>query len=126
MNETLEEAISRWHASVNAADLSSAVSAVSDPIVVLGPKGAGSIASRDFANWIIRSGITLTQRSAHLISDCLMVVEQDASWPENPGPVRVATMFRVKNNKVSAALRFSDVKTALEFAWMYKAMSETE
>lgn len=55
-----------------------------------------------------------------------MVVEQDASWPENSGPTRVATLFMVKGTRVSAALRFATTKQALEFASTYVALMDTE
>lgn len=43
MEPTLESAINRWHAAVNDGDLTRAEASVSDPIVVLGPKGAGRL-----------------------------------------------------------------------------------
>jgi ketosteroid isomerase-like protein len=43
MESGLEAAINEWHASVNDGDRQRSARAVGDPIVVLGPKGAGSI-----------------------------------------------------------------------------------
>jgi len=43
MESALEEAINEWHASVNDGDPERSAKAVGDPIVVLGPKGAGPI-----------------------------------------------------------------------------------
>lgn len=43
MEPTLEEAVDEWHASVDAGDLQGSAGAVGDPVVVLGPKGAGPI-----------------------------------------------------------------------------------
>lgn len=79
MRTELEPAINRWHLAVNGGDLSQAAAAVSDPIVVLGPKGAGPISPSAFADWVERSGIKLTARSWHPISERLMVVEQEAT-----------------------------------------------
>jgi hypothetical protein len=126
METKLEHAIRRWHEAVNNGDLTQAAAAVSDPIVVLGPRGAGPISATDFADWVKRSGINLVERSWHPISDRLMVVEQDASWPESAGPTRVATVFRVSGAKVSAALRLPDLKSALELALICRELAASE
>lgn len=126
MESTLEEAINEWHESVNAGDLRRSALAVGDPIVVLGPKGAGPITPDEFAEWVQRSGIRLVPRSWHPISDRLMVVEEDASWPESKAPTRVATIFRASNGKVTASLRLPDLKQALELAYICREMAATE
>lgn len=123
---SIEDVVAGWHTAVNDANLSAAESAVSDPIVVLGPKGAGRISRREFAGWMVRSGIRLRARSFHPVSHNLMVVEQDASWPDNPGPTRVATLFRVTDDRVSAALRFPALRPALDFGFMYDEMVKSE
>ncbi|MFE5505108.1 hypothetical protein ACFQ73_21280 [Amycolatopsis japonica] len=122
----LETAINEWHESVNAGDLRRSAAAVGDPVVVLGPKGAGPITSAQFADWVDRSGIRLKPRSWHPVSDRLMVVEEDATWPESAGPTRVATVFRVGGGKVTAALRLPDLKSALELAYLCREMAATE
>ncbi|HWD78425.1 MAG TPA: hypothetical protein VG497_06080, partial [Kribbella sp.] len=99
---------------------------VSDPVVVLGPKGAGPITPDGFADWVERSGIKLMPRSWHPISDGMMVVEEDATWPDTPRPTRVATVFRVTGDKVSAALRLPDLKQALELAYICRELAATE
>lgn len=126
MEPTLESAINRWHAAVNDGDLTRAEASVSDPIVVLGPKGAGPITSSAFADWVARSGIKLIPRSWHPISDRLMVVEQDATWPANQNPTRVATVFRVTGDVVSAALRLPDLRSALDLAYICRELAATE
>jgi len=126
VESALEEAISEWHASVNDGDLERSAKAVGDPIVVLGPKGAGPITPGQFAEWVERSGIRLVPRSWHPVSERLMVVEEDATWPEGEGPTRVATVFRVTGGKVSAALRLPDLKSALELARICREMAATE
>lgn len=122
----LEAAINRWHTSVNAGDLQGAAQAVTDPIVVLGPRGAGPITPTDFADWVRRSGIRMTPKSWHPISARLMVVEEDATWPESTSPTRVATLFRVTGDQVSAALRLPDLKWALELAYIHRELAATE
>lgn len=122
----LEGAVNRWHEQVNAGDLEAVVGVVSDPVVVLGPKGAGPITPAGFADWVERSGIRLVPRSWHPVSERLMVVEEDASWPESSAPTRVATLFRVTGDKVSAALRLPDLKQALELAYICRELAATE
>jgi hypothetical protein len=126
MESKLEEAINDWHASVNAGDLQRAADAVGDPIIVLGPKGAGPITPEQFADWVERSGIRLVPRSWHPVSERLMVVEEDATWPDNQMPTRVATVFRVAGTKVTAALRLPDLKSALELAYICREMAASE
>lgn len=73
-----------------------------------------------------RSGIKLIPRSWHPVSERLMVVEEDATWPESTGPTRVATVFRTSGGKVTAALRLPDLKAALELAYICREMAATE
>jgi hypothetical protein len=94
--------------------------------VVLGPKGAGPITPEQFAEWVARSGIRLVPRSWHPVSERLMVVEEDAAWPGSTAPTRVATVFRVAGEKVTAALRLPDVRSALELALICREMAASE
>ncbi|MGA4987679.1 hypothetical protein ACWCOT_30235 [Nonomuraea bangladeshensis] len=126
MESVLEATINEWHASVNDADLRRSAEVVGDPIVVLGPKGAGPITPGQFAEWVERSGITLRPRSWHPVSERLMVVEEDATWPGSGTATRVATVFRVADGKVTAALRLPDLRQALELAYICREMAATE
>lgn len=126
MKSVLEEAINEWHAGVNPGDLRRSAAAVGDPVVVLGPKGAGPITPDQFADWVKRSGTRLVPRSWHPVSERLMVVEEDATWPENRTPTRVAMVFRVADMKVTAALRLPDLRSALDLAYIYREMAATE
>lgn len=126
MESSLEAAINEWHTSVNDGDLQRSVRAVGDPIIVLGPKGAGSITPVQFADWVERSGITMIPRSWHPVSERLMVVEEDAIWPDSKEAIRVATVFRVSEGKVTAALRMPDLKSALELAHICREMAASE
>jgi hypothetical protein len=121
-----EAAVTRWHEAVNSGDPARARVVVADPIVVNGPRGAGPITPDDFAEWVVRSGITLTPRSYHPVSDRILVVEQDAVWPQDEAATRVATMFRASGGRVSAALRFPALPDALEFAHLYRDLVATE
>ncbi|MEV0591354.1 MarR family winged helix-turn-helix transcriptional regulator [Nonomuraea cavernae] len=119
-------AIERWHAAVNSKDPAAARLVVCDPTVVSGPKGAGPITPDEFIDWVMRSGIELRATSWHPISDRVMVVEQDARWPQGAGWTCVATVFRVTGDQVSAALRFPDLHAALEFARVHAELVATE
>jgi hypothetical protein len=122
---TLEEAVNRWHEAVNRRSADEARATVTDPVVVLGPKGAGRIGADDFVDWIDRSGITLTARSWHPVGDRFLVVEQDARWPADDGPTLVATVFRSTCGRVSAALRLPDLRSALDLALICSELDET-
>ncbi len=125
-HEATERAVVRWHEVVNAADLAAAREAVGNPIVVKGPKGAGPISPDEFSAWIIRSGIQLLPRSYHPISQHLLVVEQGARWPKDTRWTRTATVFRVHAGRVTAALRYANLREALEFAYLYQELAATE
>lgn len=122
----MEATINEWHTSVNDGDLTRVARVVGDPIVVLGPKGAGQITAGQFFDWVRRSGIKLYPRSWHPVSERLMVVEEDATWPESRTPTRVATVFRVRDGKVTAALRLPGLNQALELAYLCREMAATE
>jgi hypothetical protein len=126
MQHHLETAINRWHDAVNTGDTAAAADAVTDPVVVLGPNGAGPISPPEFADWVVRSGIALTARSWHPVSERLMVVEQDATWPGSAEVTRVATVFRVTGDRVSASLRLPDLRAALDLAFVCREMAATE
>lgn len=126
MTASLEAVINEWHAAVNAGDLDRSARAVSNPVVVLGPKGAGPITCDEFAQWVQRSGIRLVPRSWHPVSERLMVVEEDATWPGNTVSTRVATVFRVAGGKVTASLRLPDLRSALDLASICREMAATE
>lgn len=126
MESEMEQAINEWHEAVNVGDLRRSAAVVGDPVVVLGPKGAGPISPSEFADWVERSGIRLNPRSWHPISERLMVVEEDATWPANQKPTRVATVFRVGGGKVTAALRLPDLRSALDLAYICREMAATE
>ncbi|MFI6525781.1 hypothetical protein [Streptomyces uncialis] len=123
---TLRTAVDRWHAAVNAHVPARVEATVSDPVVVRGPRGAGPLSPAEFADWAARSGIELVPRSWHPVSDRLMVVEEDATWPGSKEPVRVATVFRSTGDRVSAALRLPDLGSALELASICRETAATE
>lgn len=56
---TWEVAVSDWHEAVNGVDLAWVVEVVTDPVEVLGPRGAGVISATEFAGWVERSRVSL-------------------------------------------------------------------
>lgn len=119
----IETVITAWHTAVNRRDLRAARQAVTDPVDVLGPRGAGPIAADEFVDWITSSGIRLEPVSWHPVAEDMMVVEQEATWPDNADadavatpPTRVATLFRVHDEAVSLIHRFSELHQALRAA----------
>ncbi len=108
--------MSRWHAAVSSGDPGAAVEAVTDPLVVSGPRGAGRIPADEFAAWIGRSGIAMTARRWHPVGERVTVVEQHATWPGDEDGADVATCFVTAGNRVCAALRYSSAEEALQVA----------
>lgn len=125
MESTVRAAVDEWHAGVNTGEPERAARAVGDPVVVLGPKGAGSITPVQFAEWVERSRIRLVPLEWHPVGDRLVVVEQEATWPGSPEPTRVATVFRVAEGRVTAVLRLPDLAAALELARVCHEMAAT-
>lgn len=121
-----EAAIVKWHEAVNEKDFEAAKRVVTNPVVINGPKGAGPITPSEFVEWIVRSGIDLRPMSYHPITERVIVVEQDARWPADSHPTRVATLFRATGDQISASLRFPDLRLALEFAYLYTELAATE
>lgn len=123
---SLDAAVTRWHEAVNAGDLSLARAAVSDPLVVTGPRSVAAITPDDFAQWIVASGIELSPTTRHPISERAVVVEQRARWHDSPETAEVATFFRCTGDQVSAVLRFPSLEDALTFAATYTHLLATE
>jgi hypothetical protein len=115
---TLEQVIAAWHTAVNRRDTQAARRAVTDPVDVSGPRGAGPISAAAFVDWMIDSGIRLEPLSWHPIAGDTMVVEQEATWGDaaTTPPTKVATLFRVRDGAVSLVHRFSSLHEALRAA----------
>ncbi len=122
----MEEVINGWHQAVNSGDLIRAAAPVGEPLIVLGSKGAGPIFPSEFADGVDWLGIWLMPPSWHLVNERLMVVEEETTWPENQTPVRVARVFRVAGATVTAALRMTDLRLALDLAYICREMAKSE
>lgn len=114
--DEMGDAVGRWHAAVAAGDVHAAAASITDPVVVSGPRGVGRIAAAEFAAWTERSGVRLDARRWHVVGDRVTVVEQHATWPEDPDGAAVATCFVTAGDRVCAALRYPSVEEALQVA----------
>jgi hypothetical protein len=119
----LEDAIAAWHDAVNGRDLAAARAAVTDPVDVAGPRGTRRISAAAFVEWILASGIRLRPLSAHPVDESTVVVEQEATWPDNPDadaaatrPTNVATLFKVRDGVVNLVHRYDSLHEALRAA----------
>ncbi|WP_432510884.1 hypothetical protein [Kineococcus sp. SYSU DK001] len=119
-------ALRRWHAVVNTRDTRQAPEVVTDPVLVHGPKGAGRISTAQFADWIEHSAITLTAHTWHPVSERVSVVEQHATWPQDPSGTEVATCFITSAGRVSAALRYPPAREALQLAHLLSEVFAVE
>ncbi|SNY33148.1 hypothetical protein [Paractinoplanes atraurantiacus] len=114
---TVETLINAWHDAVNNRDLAAAAATVTDPVEVSGPRGTHTITAEEFADWIIRSGIRLRPLSAHPVDDVTMVIEQEATWPDNAdAPTPVATLFKTRDGGLAVIRRFDSLHDALRAA----------
>lgn len=111
----------KWHRAVNERDFDAARSVSADGILLGGPRGETTGITL-LLDWIGHSGIRLTPVSWHPVDEETVVVEQDATWPGRPdagsgsAPVRLATLFRVEDGRVTAVLRFDGLDAALAAA----------
>ncbi|WP_029433719.1 nuclear transport factor 2 family protein [Blastococcus sp. URHD0036] len=108
--------VRRWHAAVNAGNTAAAMRTVTDPVVVSGPRGAGRVPAEEFVAWIERSRISMDARRWHPVGARVTVVEQHATWPEDPEGAEIATCFVTAGERVCAALRYPSAQEALQVA----------
>ncbi|WP_199433217.1 nuclear transport factor 2 family protein [Qaidamihabitans albus] len=114
--------VHEWHRAVNQRDIGAARRIADPDIEIGGPKGT-RVGADHLVDWIHHAGIRLQAVAWHPIDEHRVVVEQDATWPDNPGadpgaaPVRTATLFKVAGGRVTSALRYDDgVHAALRAA----------
>jgi hypothetical protein len=119
----LERLVNSWHDAINRRDVSAAQALVTDPVEVSGPRGAHTISAQAFADWVAASGIRLRPLSAHPVDGVTMVVEQEATWPDDTGsrgattpPTAVATLFKASGGALSVIRRFESLHEALRAA----------
>lgn len=113
-----------WHLALNAGDLDRLVALSSDDVEVGGPRGA-SRGAQVLREWVGRAGIRLEpQRMFH--RDHTVVVEQDAEWRapgtgEVTGQLTPASVFVVRDLRVTSVVRYPDLASALAAAGLREA-----
>lgn len=113
--------VEAWTQAVNARDAARVRELSADQIEVLGPRGAGPIASEDLATWMTRSGFSATPLRWYCGRDGTVVVEQAARWEDSmtgaeQGTAVVASDFRVGGGLVTRVGRHDDLLAALDAA----------
>ncbi len=120
--EPLPEPLGRWHRAVDARDPDAVRAVTSEDVEVGGPRGtARGIAA--LLDWVRSSGIRLEPTAVFPVDGRHTVVAQNATWPGRPdhvpgtAPVATATLFEVRDGRVSRVLRFDEgVAAALSAA----------
>lgn len=108
-----------WHEAVNDGNVELALHVSTPDIVVGGPKGEAS-GHVVLAEWIRHADIRLEPIAVHQL-DSSVIVEEDATWPRNEAtstaatPIRVASVFTVRNDLVASIHRFDSLEVATAF-----------
>lgn len=111
--DPLPEPLDRWHRAVNARDLDEVRAVTASDVEVGGPRGTARGLDA-CVEWVGSSGIRLEPTRAHSVDGRHTVVAQDATWPGRPdhvpgtAPVATATLFEVRDGRVSRILRFDE------------------
>jgi limonene-1,2-epoxide hydrolase len=112
------ELVLAWHAALNAGDVERLADLSTADVEVGGPRGAGRGAAL-LRDWVARAGIQL-EPGRIFSRGGVLVVEQSARWRSETGesgqPQQVASVFAVRDERVAAVIRYSDVQSALEAA----------
>ncbi len=105
-----------WHEALNGSDADGLVALSHPEIEVGGPRGSGRGAQL-LREWVARANVRLEPRRVFALKD-RMVVEQWARWRsddtgEATGSRMVASVFVVRNGKVTSVLRYDTLADAL-------------
>jgi hypothetical protein len=109
------EAVLTWHAALNRSDIDGLLALSTPDVEVGGPRGAGS-GSELLRDWVTRAGIRM-QPGRVVRGNGSVVVEESAQWKTADGswstPRTVATVFKVRSERVSSVIRYDDLASAL-------------
>jgi len=112
------DVVLEWHAALSAADTERLVELSTSDVEVGGPRGVGTGVDL-LREWVTRAKLQLEPvrwESRH----ATVVVEEVARWASEDGrigePQTLASVFRVKDGKVSSVMRFGDFAAALASA----------
>jgi ketosteroid isomerase-like protein len=118
MTTSAIETVLAWHAALNLADVDWLLSLSTDDVEVGGPRGSGH-SSELLRQWVARAKMHLKARRVFASGE-VVVVDQAARWRGDDGqlidPQDVASVFRVRDGRVSSVIRYPDLATALQAA----------
>ncbi len=108
-----------WHRALNGGDVDRLLGLSSDDVEIGGPRGTGKGAPL-LRDWATRAGISLEPRRIFHRAGTL-VVEQAARWRQSEtgpmtDPESVATVFLVREGRVTSVVRHPEVASALAAA----------
>ena len=106
------QALTNWHAAVNAGDIEGAVACCDKNVAVASPRGAGH--GHDLmSGWLTRSGIRLEPQEDLVETDGRFVVREVARWttanaPDGAPlePTETWCVFTVADGKLTSVARF--------------------
>lgn len=118
--------VEAWQEAVNVGAAARVGELSADQIEVLGPRGAGLMASEELGAWMIRSGFLATPVRWFCGAGGNIVVEQAARWRDREsgaeqGSAVVASHFQVGGGVVARVGRHDDVAAALAAAGLEKS-----
>ena len=118
VNSPAVETVLAWHAALNAGDVDHLLLLSTEDVEVGGPRGSGHGAEL-VREWFARAGIRL-EPLRWFSHESAVVVEQVAAWRADTGgfsePRMLASVFRVRDDRVASVLRFDELSAALESA----------
>jgi ketosteroid isomerase-like protein len=116
MTSSAIETVLAWHAALNEADVERLLSLSADDIEVGGPRGSGHGADL-LRDWVSRAGVHLEARDVYGRQE-VVVVDQAGRWRSAEGqltdPQDVASVFRIRDGRVSSVIRYPDLASALQ------------
>lgn len=109
-----DDLLSEFHEAVNAADAGRLAGLATEDIEVGGPRGTGRGIDL-LRGWVDRAGIHLTPVRTFRHGDTV-VIAQRARWGADGRPYEIATLFRIRDERIAAAIRYDDLASALSAA----------
>jgi ketosteroid isomerase-like protein len=117
MDSDVVQTVHAWHTALNAGDVDRLVALSSNDVEVGGPRGTGHGAQL-LRDWFDRAGIHIEPKRIFHRGNTV-VVDQAATWHITGGrgpaePQAVASVFVVRDGRVSSVIRHADLASALQ------------